>query len=195
MAFVTAAAAALPTILTIGATALGVVSTLAAADSQRQASNYQAMIADRQAKINEENAVRAQIASQQQQQENDNRTRALLGEQIAAQSASGLRLGGRSQMLTRKAAREIGRLDSLNIRHAGELEAYNWRVGAEDAAQSAAFARSTANNAMLEGFLGAAGVGLSGLSKINWSNTGFGTSPKSLIGGSKGVSPRKLRWA
>lgn len=180
----------IPTILTGVSTAVGVVGAIMSANAAAQSANYQAAIAERQAEVNRINAARAIETSQQQQLEQDQQTRAFLGEQIAAQSASGLRIGGGSAMLTRKSARELGRLDALNIRQAGEVEAYNWKVGAEDAAASAGFAKMQANNSLLEGFMTGAGTLVGGLGKIKWP-----TAPTSLLGGSKSASPTRLRFA
>jgi hypothetical protein len=190
MAFAPAVIAALPTILTVASTAIGVVGVLSSASANAQAMNYQAMVAERQEEINKQNADRAIATSQQQQAEQDDQTRALLGEQIAAQSASGLRLGGGSAMLTRKSARELGRLDALNIRQAGEVEAYNWKVGAQDAALAAGFSKMQANNSLTEGFLTGAGTLIGGMSKLNFPKT----TSTSVLGGSKAVAT-KLRFS
>lgn len=180
----------IPTLLTGISTAVGVVGAIMSASASAQAAQYQAAIYQRQEEVNKINAARAIETAQQQQLEQDQQTRAFLGEQLAAQSASGLRIGGGSAMLTRKSARELGRLDALNIRQAGEVEAYNWKVGAADAAASASFAKMQANNSLLEGAFAAGGTLVGGLSKINWP-----TAPTSLLGGTKSASPTRLRFA
>lgn len=153
------AAPALP-VIAIG---LGILGAVVNTSATIASNNYQAEVARRQQAIMEQNAVNAIQRSQQEQIQQDNLTRALLGEQIAAQSASGLKLGGKSQVLTRKSARELGRLDALNIRNAGEIEAYNFRVSAEDARQKAQFLQQSNIFALLGGVLDAGSSVVGGL--------------------------------
>lgn len=196
MAVAPALIAILPVVATVAGTALSVIGAISTANANQQAYNYQAMVADRNKQVALQNSERAtqnaQIAAQQQ----DQTTRALLGEQIATQSASGLRIGGRSQMLTRKSARELGRLDALNIRQAGDIESYNFKVQADDSASEATFNRSAGNNAMLSGWLDAGSALIGGVSSIKLPG---GRSPissgTSLLGKMKVPSKRLLSGA
>lgn len=172
MAFAPALVAALPTIATVASTAIGIAGVIMTTSANMEAANYRAEVARRNAEIMEMNAQNAIQRSQMEQIQQEEITRSLLGEQIAAQSASGLKLGGRSQMLTRKSAREIGRRDALNVRHAGEIEAYNFRVAAQDAQSEAGFLRQTARNAQLAGFLEGAGTLVGGLGKLKFDSGG-----------------------
>lgn len=194
MAFAPAAFAALPTILGVISTGVAIAGVVASTSAATQRANFEAQVAERNRAVMEDNATRAQYNAQVQQAESDRIARGLIGEQIAAQSASGLKLGGRSQMLTRKSAKELARLDALNIRQAGDVEAHNYRIGAEDAALAAGFARQTASNALTEGFLTGAGVLVGGAADF-LKTSKFGQTG-SLIGGSKGVTkPTRLRFA
>lgn len=163
--------AGLSTLLTIGGTIAGIAGTVISTSAAMQANSYQQQVAARQAAVMEENAQRATYASQVQQQNQDAQTRALIGEQIAAQSASGLSLGGKSQMLTRKTARALGRLDALNVRQAGDVEAYNFRMIAQDKLSEVKYLGQQQGSILLSGFLDAASVGISGLSKLPTSVT------------------------
>lgn len=145
----------LTTALTIGSTALGVVGSLASASAQQSAANYQARIGMMNAQIAEDNARRATDRSQYEAMEQDTLTMAQLGEQVAAQSASGLSLGGRSQMLTRKSAIELGRKDALKVREAGQREAENFRIQAANETANASANKAKGSNAMLAGYLNA----------------------------------------
>ena len=155
--------AGLSTLLTLAGTAAAIGGTIISTTAAMQANKYQQQVLARQAAQMEENANRASYAAQVNQQQQDMTTRALLGEQIAAQSASGLSLGGKSQMLTRKAARELGRLDALNIRQAGDVEAYNFRQIAQDKFDELKFTKGQAGSILLSGFLDAASAGITGL--------------------------------
>lgn len=137
---------------------------VAAMQNQSAMAAYQASVAEMNKQIAEENARRAIEVSQVQQVDQDMISKALLGEQIAVQGASGLSLAGRSQMLTRKSAAELGRRDALNIRQEGELKKYAFltdaaNFGAQSTLkqmESSAYSQG-AGFALLSTFLGAGG--------------------------------------
>lgn len=172
-----------PLLLTAVSVAVGVMGVVANTSATIAANNYQAQVAERNRQAQELNAQRALARSSAEQQQQDEQTRALLGAQIAAQSASGLRLGGRSQMLTRKSARELGRLDAINVKRAGEVDAYNFRVAAEDASKQVDFLHQSNKHAVLSGFLDAASVGISGVRSLP------GNQLSSLVGARKSNVP------
>lgn len=176
------AASALPVILTVASIGLGVAGAAVNTSATIASNNYQSQVLQRNKELMELNAQRAIESSAQEQLKQDQMTRALIGEQLATQSASGLKLGGKSQMLTRKAARELGRLDALNIRHAGEVEAYNFRQMAADASQEIQFRQQSNGYAMLSGFLDAGSAVVGGLR-----TPGFLDSASSLLGARKGI--------
>lgn len=133
-------------------TALSAGSAIVGGLSAAAASRYQAAVADTNAKIATENAKRAEVAAQKEAFQQDELTLAFLGEQQAIQSASGL--SGRSQLLTRKRAAQLGRQDTLNIRDAGRFETQNYLQQAEGERASAGMHRSAASNSLLQGFMG-----------------------------------------
>jgi hypothetical protein len=141
---------------------IGAVGTIVQASAAAQAANYQAKVEEMNAGISRDNATREIQASQLDQQQQDQQARALMGEQVAEQGASGLALGGRTQMLTRKSASTLARTDALNIRYAGELNKYNYMVDAANHTAAAEGKRQEASNSMLAGFIGAAGSLLGG---------------------------------
>ena len=134
----------------VGALVTGVATFSAAANN--------AAIQEMNAEIANDNAKRAIDRSAVEQQESDFRTRAMLGEQLAQQSASGVDIGVGSPKYTRIAARELGRLDALNIRQAGELEAYNYRTQATNFQANAAGMRAEGAFGLLSSFLNAGSV-------------------------------------
>jgi hypothetical protein len=173
------AAPAFSTLLTIASIGLGVAGVVASTSATIAANNYQAQVAQRNADLMMENAQNAIQASQAAQLQQDQQTRALLGEQLAVQSASGLRIGGKSQMMTRKSARELGRQDALTIRDAGEREAYNFKQLAEDSNAQVNFLHSSNQSALVSGFLDAASIGITGLRNVK------GSQLQSMFGASK----------
>lgn len=140
--------------ITLLGAAISGIGSIMSGMAAAQAANAQAEIDMMNAEINEDNAARAIHRSQIEAQDQDMLTAALIGEQDARQGASGL--GGRSQLMVRKAARELGRKDALNVRQAGEIEGYNYRVAAAGDKASAGMRRQSAKFSMLEGFLGGA---------------------------------------
>ena len=139
----------------------GVVSAAgqnASAQAANQQAQYQAQINDMNAQVERDNAARVRDASQIEQQQADIETDALLGQQVATQSSSGVDIGSRSSLGARKAARQIGRRDALNIRQAGELDAFNNLTEAAGLDASANLQRMAGRNALKQGRLGAFGT-------------------------------------
>lgn len=155
-------AASLP-IVAAGITA---ASSVFAGFTQYKAGQYQAAIADMNTKIAKDNAARARHTAQVEQQDQDMVARAMLGEQLAEQGASGFTLGSGSFRTARKSAKELARKDALNIRTAGEIEAHNYLTQAANFGMQAQGARSAGFNALLGGFLEGAGSLASGTAKI-----------------------------
>lgn len=146
--------------------ALGFASTLFQGFTAYQSASYQAAVAEMNAEIANENAKRALERSQVEQQDQDAITLAMLGEQQAGQAASGLAFGSRSFRLQRKSAQELGRKDALNIRQAGEIEAYNYRTDAANYQAQAGIAKASGVNSLLGSFLYGAGSLVSGATKV-----------------------------
>lgn len=163
-------------LIAAGVTAVGAVVNTAATIS---ANNYQKKVAEKNRQLMLENAKRAEQQAQADQLAKDWENRALLGEQIAAQSASGLKLGGRSQLLTRKSARELGRLDALNIRYAGDVEAWNYKQLADGETDKIKQLSSANNFALLSGFLDVASAGIGGLANKSTQSI-FGATKSNL---------------
>lgn len=199
MAFAAPALAALPVILGAVSTGVSILGIMQSTSANIQAANYQAQIADRNAAIMEDNAQRAAYRSAVEAQQQDENTRGVVGQIIANQAASGLRLGGRSAMLTRKSAAELGRLDTLNIRQAGEIEAHNYLMQAEDFRSSADFSRKTGQSAAVAGALQGFGSLVGGLGGILQTDTGKGWlntwQTRALATKAPVPAPRTLRFS
>ncbi len=105
---------------------------------------YQSKVAEINAKQAKMNANRALERSDIEAQENDRLTTEFLGQQEAAQGASGLSITGKSAAAVRARTRILGRRDTLNIRQAGELESYNYRVQQKNLKAQAKSLKTTA---------------------------------------------------
>lgn len=134
---------------------VGALGSILSAVASAQAAQYQAKIADMNAEVSRENAARAIAASQVDQQEQDAQARALVGEQLATQGASGLELSGKSQVLTRKSAATLARKDALMVRYGGEMDKFNYLVEASNQTASGQLYKMQAQSSLLSGFLGA----------------------------------------
>ena len=142
-----------------GAAALTGLSAGLGALSAVQAGNYQAAVAKNNARIATENAARVSEASQREAMRSDQDYRALLGEQLAAQGASGFDILGRSQMEARDLTRRTGRLAARDITDEGT-------AGARRSLQEAANFRGEGRQAKLQGYLTGATTLLKGASDI-----------------------------
>lgn len=164
----------------------GVVSTIGA---QRQA-KFQAAVAQNNAMIEEQNARRAIERAGIEAQEQDRINAGILGEQISEQSGSGLSARGGSFALGRKSARELARLDTLNVAQQGFLDAFNARTRAEGFRSEASAAKAAGRNALISGAIGTVGSLAGGLAQPTSSG---GTLASSLIGGSRSSARRTFR--
>ena len=105
--------------------------------------------------IAEDNAQRAIVLSQEEQYDMDMETAATLGEQEVIQAGSGLSLNSDSFIRTRNAARQLGRIDALNVREAGKIRAQAYRNESDTYAAEALAAQRAGTNALIGGLLGA----------------------------------------
>lgn len=152
MAFAAPLIPLLPTLLTAGTAVVGAVSAI-------QGGNYQAAVARNNARIAEENAARMNEASQREALRSDQDYRALLGEQLAAQGASGLDILGRSAVSARQLTRRTGRRAAMDIIDEGA-------AGARRSLQEAANFRAEGKQARLQGYLSGASSVLQGASDV-----------------------------
>lgn len=161
MAFIAPlAAAAIPFITsTAGVAALTGVTAGVGALSAVQSGNYQAAVAKNNARLAEENAARTSEAAQRESMRSDQDYRALLGEQLAAQGASGFDILGRSQTAARMLTERVGRRAAMDISIEGG-------AAARRSQQEAANFRAEGRQAKLQGYLTAAGTLLQGASDV-----------------------------
>lgn len=115
-----------------------------------QQGNYQAAVGRNNARMAEENAARISEAAQGESMRSDQDYRALLGEQLAAQGASGFDILGRSQRAARELTTRTGRMAAKDIYNEG-------KAGARRSLQEAANFRGEARQAKLQGYISAAG--------------------------------------
>lgn len=119
--------------------------------------SYQAKVAQMNEDIAKDNAKRSIERSQVNEQDQAALTSQMLGEQEAAQSASGLSLNSDTSRRIRKASQILGRKDVLNVRQAGEIEKYNYLVEASNQDAAGKMAMIGGIGSLLSGFVNAGG--------------------------------------
>lgn len=159
MAFLAAIPAAISSFVGGAGLSLGNVlsagSALASGIAGYAASSYQAKVAEQNAAIARDNAMKANEQAQQSAQQNDNEMAAFIGQQEAVQSASGLSTGGRSQTLTRKASARIAKIDRTNIVEQGRSNSANFLQQQADFQGQAKQAKASGIFSLAQGVLGA----------------------------------------
>lgn len=155
-------AAALPVISAV-VTAAGVGYS---AYSANQAANYQAAVAKQNAKVAENNAIHAVNEAAVNARDKDQENKAIIGQLLADQAASGLNLGSGSFALQRKSAEELSARDRQRTIYAGAVTANRYRQQGADFEAQAKLSKMEARNAAISGVLGVGGSLLSSAGKI-----------------------------
>lgn len=170
--------------MAVAAMAIGAVSSIFQGFMGMQQASYQAEVAKMNEDIAKDNARRAEERADIEAEDFSRfETTGLLGEQEAAQSASGLTLTGKSAIRTRATARALGRRDALNIVQGGKIEGYNYRTQAANFRAEADAAKMSGTASLLGGFLGAAGSVAGGIGNTSLMASASPTSryiPKSV---------------
>jgi len=157
-----------PITATLVATAVvGAVGAFSAGEASATQSEYQGEVARMNAKIADDNAVRALQRSTIEAQDNDVRTGQIIGSQEAIQGASGLSISSGSFQSVRQSTREVGRTDTLRIIQGGEVDAFNFRVEAANLRAGATNADLSAENARTAARFSAASSLIGGASSIS----------------------------
>lgn len=168
-------------------TAVSVVGTLVGAVASRNQANYQAQVAKNNSVIAKKNAASASDTAQQTQLESDRQTAALVGQQEAIQSASGLSTGSASMLRTRRTANLLGRQDAFNIRKEGDSSVQNFLQQSENFRAEASAAKAGAAGSTLGAFFDVGSSLISGASSVRSPNRITGNRPqlvrKPTIGG------------
>lgn len=124
-----------------------------------QSGNYQAAVAKNNAAIATDNAARASEAAQRTSMRSDQDYRALLGEQLAAQGASGFDLLGRTQTAARQLSERTGRRAAMDITMQGD-------TAARQSLQEAANFQAAGKQAQLQGYVSGVSSLLQGASDV-----------------------------
>ena len=158
-------------IVSMGASAasagLGAYGAIEGAEAKAKAYQYQAGIADVNAKIAKQNAEHAFGVGEQQAQRSGMASRFTQGRIQAAQGASGIAMNAGTHSKVQEGQALVGRMDQATIRDAARRKAYGHMVEAESATQSGVLARMSADDALDAGAIGATQSILGGVSSVS----------------------------
>lgn len=157
---------ALSAITSVVGTGLSIFGAIQQGKAEAASQEYQANVAQANANIAEKNAQRTQQAAAEEQFQQDQSATALFGEQEAAQGASGLGLKSKSFIATRRSARQLSRLDALNIRQQGDVQAFGYRTDAANQVSSSEMHKAAGKNALTASYLNAASSLVGGASSL-----------------------------
>jgi len=150
--------------LAIASTVIGGAGAIYQADASSKASRYNAQVMEMNAVLSERRAKDAEERGAREEQQKRLEIAQLQGRQRAAMSANGVDLTFGSPLDTMIDTAYLGELDALTIRRNAAHEAYDFRVDAVNGRADAALSRSNADNALMGGYLNAAGTVLGGAS-------------------------------
>jgi hypothetical protein len=141
------------------------------------AGGYQSAVAKNNARIAETNAVRAFEDSQTEKMDNDFDIANILGEQTAAQGASGLALSSRSAAAVRDTTRKTGQIEGGRIIAEGLSKAHNFRQQAADFKAEGKAAKVKGYFDLAGGIVGAAAAVAGGKSAYQGQSIASGAKP------------------
>ncbi len=154
----------------LGAVGAGVsaVGSIEGGIAQGQSANYQAQVARNNAIIAEQNSVHAEQAGEEQAQEQSLKSAAMGGRIKAGQAANGVDVNSGSAVDVQTSDREEGKLDTENVFNNAQLQAYGYRTQATNYEATAGLDQTAADEAPIEGVLGATGGLLSNASSLGF---------------------------
>lgn len=159
----------------IGA-ATSALGTIVGGVAQANQANYQAQVADNNAKIAKQNATSAEEAGRVEAQAQSQKGAAIEGSIIASQAANGIDVNTGSAVDVQKSQRETDALDTANVMRNADLSAYGYRTQASNYQAQAGLDRSQASFAPISAAIGATGSFLGNASSIGSKWTGLQTT-------------------
>jgi hypothetical protein len=132
-----------PVTLTIGTAVLSGLSSIAGSVAQKRQLQYQAQVAQNNARIANMNADYAARAGQQKEQSEAWKVRGLMGRQLAAQSANGLDVSSGSAQDVRASTAALGNLGIAAVRDNGMREYYGYKGQATNFMNDATLAKAS----------------------------------------------------
>lgn len=140
-----------PLTLTVAATAVSAIGTGASSIAAAQQARYQAEVADRNARIENDAARDALERGRIEDKKLQERTAQLMGEQNAALAANGIDIAFGSAANVRGDAAVIGQQDAATLRENSMRETRGFEINAANYRASAQASRQAASGALING--------------------------------------------
>lgn len=142
-------------VISLAATAIGTgvsfVGGVQTAAANKATAEYQAQVAKNNETIAKQNADYARQAGQAEVEQQGMKTRAVIGQEAAAQGASGIDLTTGSPEEVRRSTQEIGQFDDMNIVQRAEMRARGFDIEAMNQGASARLYTQQGRNASTAG--------------------------------------------
>lgn len=163
---------------TFAAAGLNAAGQVQQGQANAAAAGYNAKVAAQNAEIQTQNANFAGAKGEQDVAAQSAKTKAAIGETLAAQGASGVDVNTGSSVNIRESEAKLGMLDALTVRSNAAKEAYNYQVGASQETAQAQLLRQQQKADKTGGYLNAFSTVLGGAGKASQYSTWLkSTSP------------------
>lgn len=149
-------------VTSIAGAGIGALGSIASANAQANAANYQAQVARNNSILAEQQAQRTMAAGEQAAMQKGLQTRAKVGAIRAAQAASNVDVNSGSALDVQSSAAELGQLDTERETSRAALQAYGYRTQSSNFQAEAGLDEAKASSARIGGAFGAVGSLLSG---------------------------------
>lgn len=164
--------------IAVASTALGAVSSYSKGKSEQAMYNYQAKVAEDNARIANRNAAQERQTGIEEARLQRMKTIQAVGSQQAAMAANGMDVTQGTSLDIIEDTSAIGELDALQIEANSERKALAYEQQANNFQNEANMDRISGQNAYKSGVIGAASAGLNGMSRaggvaMKW--MGFGS--------------------
>lgn len=149
------------TLLTVASSAMGAMGAIQQGKAAQAQANFDAQMAERNAKISQNQALAEGQATAQRESKQRREARAFMGKQAAAFGSTGTAMSGSALQLTEESA-TAAELDALNIRYEGTLKQQGLLADAVTQQYQAKGMRVAGENAKKASYLSAGSQLLSG---------------------------------
>lgn len=156
----------------VAAAGTAAYSAESSAAAQSQADAYNAQVASNNAAIANQNATASLAAGATQQEEQAVQTRAQVGGELSAQSASGLEVDSGTNVAVRSSAAELGQMSNMNIQYNAARQALGYQADASNEAAQSQLDTMQGEQASTAGLFG---VGSSVLGGVSSAGGDYGT--------------------
>ena len=175
--------------LAAAGTAAGVAGQMQQASAAKASADYQSQVAAGNAAIATQNAQESAASGEQQAAISEQKTRAEVGSELAAQGASGVDINSPTAMAVRTSQDMTGQLDAQTIRSNAARQAYGYETQSTNFENQSSADTAQGNNAMTAGEVGGAGSLLSGVGNASLNYAGVMNKATGINGVQDYASP------